>query len=565
MDNPTPHLGDDARQGNSGNGRATVARQSRLSPIWIIPIIALLIGLYLLHDHYSSRGVMITLTMETADGIEAGTTLIRSRNVEIGRVESVRLSDDLSEAVMTARIQPQAQDMLNDTSQFWVVKPRIGREGISGLSTVLSGAYIQLAPGDSEQQEREFQVRESPPVTPAGTSGMRLNLVSQIGNSMRPGDPVSYQGYTVGRVDDVEFRADERTMHHTLFIEAPYDTLVTEGTRFWSASGIDFRLDANGAKLNLESLEALVGGGVTFGVPDDAPMGANVEPGTRFTLYSDEESAREGAFDQYLEYVLMIDDSVRGLAKGAPVEFRGIRAGSVVAVPWKFTVPAPDSQRQLAIPVLIRIEPQRLEMADEPLDLSAWQRRFQRLFDLGLRATLKNGNLLTGAMFVDLKFVPDANGDHQPARFADRPIFPSVEGEFAQIQAQITALLDKMNQLEIEPLVSGLDRNLQTSEKLLSELTTVTRRLDRLLSDPELNALGGNLNDTLEGLQGTLEGVSTSSPAYQELMSTVRRADQLLRELEPLAKTLNEDPRSLLFENKTSRDPVPRAPNSPRP
>lgn len=540
--------------------RAKSSPQTRLSPIWIVPIVAVIIGMWLVYDNYSSRGTLVTLNMENAEGIEAGSTLIRSRNVEIGRVQSVRLSDDLSHAVLTARIQPEAEAMLREDSRFWVVKPRIGREGISGLGTVLSGAYIQLEPGRSEEPRREFQVSDVPPVAPAGQAGLQIRLVSQLGNSLRVGDPVSFQGYTVGRVEDTRFEPESRTMHHQVFIEEPYAQLVTDSTRFWTSSGVDFRLDADGVRVNVESLEALLGGGVTFGVPEDLPMGRPVEANASFSLYADEDSAREGTFNRYLEYVLLVEDTVRGLSKGAPVEFRGVRLGTVAAVPWNFTAPQPDSRAQFAIPVLIRIEPQRLGIENEDIDLEMWEERFQRMFGMGLRASLKNGNLLTGALFVDLNFQRDLANQYLAESFSERTVFPTVAGGFAQIQAQVTNLLDKLNGLEVEPLLAGLDRNLQASESVLNEVREVSASMNQLLNDPDTQAIGGNLNATLDELRSTLQGVSPSSPAYQELTTAIQRLDRLMRDLQPLTRTLNENPRALLFDNLDTQDPIPRAP-----
>ncbi|MBR9926977.1 MAG: intermembrane transport protein PqiB [Gammaproteobacteria bacterium] len=545
---------------NNDLHRAKSSPQTRLSPIWIVPIVALVIGLWLAYDNYASRGTLVTLTMDSAEGIEAGSTLIRSRNVEIGRVQNVRLSDDLSHAVMTARIQPEAEAMLREDSRFWVVKPRIGREGISGLGTVLSGAYIQLEAGQSDEPEREFTVSDTPPVAPAGQAGLQISLVSQLGNSLRIGDPVSYQGYTVGRVEDTRFDAESRTMHHQVFIEEPYGQLVTDSTRFWTSSGVDFQLDADGVRVNVESLEALLGGGVTFGVPEDLPMGQPVEPNARFNLYADENTAREGTFNQYLEYVLLVDDTVRGLSKGAPVEFRGVRIGTVASVPWNFTAPQPDSRSQFAIPVLIRIEPQRLGIENADIDIEEWDSRFKRLFGLGLRASLKNGSLLTGALFVDLNFQRDLADEYVAETFSERTVFPTIAGGFAQIQAQLTSLLEKLNALEVEPLLAGLDRNLRASESMLNETRQVSTSINQLLNDPETQAVGGNINATLEELRDTLQGVSPSSPAYQELTTAIQRLDRLMRDLQPLTRTLNENPRALLFDNLDTQDPVPRAP-----
>ncbi|MCG6659651.1 intermembrane transport protein PqiB [Halomonas campisalis] len=540
--------------------RAKPSPQARLSPIWIVPIVAILIGLWLVYDNYRSRGPLITLTMSNAEGIEAGSTLIKTRNVQVGRVERVRLSDDLSHTVITARMAPDTEAMLTEESRVWVVKPRIGREGISGLGTVLSGAYLQLEPGPGEAGRRDFGVSDLPPVSPAGVAGLRVSLISQMGNSLRVGDPVTYQGYTVGRVEEVRFDAEARRMEQRVFIESPYDRLVTDSTRFWSASGVDLRLDADGIRINVESLEALLGGGVTFAVPEDLPPGTPVASDTTFNLYADEDSARQGTFDRYLEYVLLVDDTVRGLSRGAPVEFRGVRIGTVAAVPWQFNAPQPETRSGFSIPVLIRIEPQRLGIENQEVDLMEWEARFERLFNLGLHASLKSGNLLTGALFVDLNFQRDEAGSYVAETFAQRTVFPTTSAGFAQIEAQVTALLDKLNALELEPLLAGLDRNLASSQAMLEEVRELGGAFQALLEDPGTQSLPSNLNATLEALQATLQGMSPDSGAYRELTAAAERLERLMRDLQPVARTLNENPRSLLFDNLDTVDPQPRAP-----
>ncbi|ALM52738.1 intermembrane transport protein PqiB [Halomonas huangheensis] len=540
--------------------RASAAPQKRLSPVWIVPFVALLIGAWLLYDNYSSRGPEITLHLPSAEGIEAGKTLIKTRNVQVGRVAEVRLSDDLSEVEISARMEPEATEMLVEDSHFWVVKPRIDREGISGLGTVLSGAYIQLEPGQSEIESRDFEVNDQPPVAPPGAEGLRLNLVSQIGNSLSVGDAVTFQGVNVGRVEEATFDVDTQTMHHKVFIESPYNALVTENTRFWTASGLDIQLGSEGFRVKVESINALLGGGVTFGVPEDIPAGADADENATFELYADEETARQGTFNRYLEYVLMVEDTVRGLSRGAPVEFRGVRMGTVAAVPWNFGTPQADDREQLAIPVLIRIEPQRLGLDANALDLREWRDRFDRLFGEGLRANLKSGNLLTGALFVDLKLDPELKGEYTAETFADRPVFPISSGGLAQIQSQITALLDKLNQLEVEPILTGLDRNLHVAEGMLSQARQLVESMNTLVGSPETRDLPQNLNQTLEELRHTLEGLGPNSAAYQDLTRTLDEVETLVRDLQPAAQKISNDPRSLLFDSIDGVDPIPRAP-----
>ncbi|MGC3873096.1 intermembrane transport protein PqiB [Halomonas sp. GXIMD04776] len=539
--------------------RAQRQRQSRLSPIWIVPLVAVLIGLWLVYDNYSRRGPEVILEMPTAEGIEAGKTLIKTRNVQVGRVENVQLSDDLSHTLVTARMSTDAERMLNEESRFWVVKPRIGREGISGLNTVLSGAYIQLQPGNSDERQTRFKILEHPPVAPPGAQGIRIQLVSQMGSSLRVGDPVTYQGLTVGRVEDAEFDLENRQMDHRLFIESPYDELVTENTRFWTASGIDLRLNSEGFRVNIESIETLLGGGVTFAVPEDIPMGNKASGDETYELFADEESAVQGTYNRYLEYVLLIDDTVRGLSKGSPVEYRGVRVGTVAAVPWHFSAPQPDTRQRFAIPVLIRIEPQRLSSKEERIALDEWRQRFDRMFNYGLRATLKAGNLLTGALFVDLNFQKDA-ADHQSETFDGQPVFPTTSGGFAQIEQKVSNLLDKLNELEVEPILGKLDQNLNASEKTLKEVRTATESFKSLLEDPQTRQIPTNLNASLRELRQTLKGLSPDSSAYQELTKTLQSVEKLVRDLQPVAETLRDKPNALIFDRSGGPDPVPQAP-----
>ncbi len=538
--------------------RAERRPQRSLSPIWIVPLVALLIGAWMIYDNLSKLGPSITLIMDNAEGIEAGKTLIKTRNVEVGRVEQVRLSDDLEHAEITARMSPQAEDMLNEDTRFWVVKPRIGREGVSGLGTVLSGAYIQLLPGSSEVSKEIFDVLEQPPVAPPDAEGLRINLISQVGNSISTGDPVTYQGYTVGRVEDSHFDPEKREMRHRLYIQSPYEVLVTSTTRFWTASGVDVRLDSEGFKVNVASLESLIGGGITFGVPENASMGRQAKEGANYVLFNDEDSAKEGRYGQYLEYVMLVDDTVRGLSPGAPVEYRGVRIGTVVSVPWNFTAPQPDSLSRFAIPVLIRIEPQRFDDTEQDVDTEQWQQRLERMFDHGLRASLKAGNLLTGALFVDLNFYKEAV-PFQRMTFVEKQVFPTTSGGFAQIEQKVSNLLDKLNNLQIEPVLNTLNQTLASTQKTMDKVNGIATSVDALLADPATGQLPESVNSTMRQLRDTLQGFAPDSQGYNELTQTLSRLEKLMRDLQPVVRTLSDQPNALIFDKKFTEDPQPRA------
>lgn len=540
--------------------RAAAVKASRFSPIWIIPVVAVLIGVWLIVDNYRHTGPLITLKISTAEGIEAGKTKIKTRNVDIGLVEEVKLSDDLSHALIMARINHDAESILVEDTRFWVVKPRISREGISGFGTVLSGAYIQMQPGQSVQEQREFEVLEQPPISVDGAEGIRLKLISQLGNSLRTGDPVTYQGYTVGRVETAEFDKDTRQVNHQLFIESPYDVLITPNTRFWSAKGINIDLSSEGIEVNIASLEALISGGVTFGELENLPATTATENAERiYQLFPDEDSARQGIYSDYLEYVLLVEDTVRGLAKGAPVEFRGIRIGTVREVPWRFTSPERPIRERFAIPVLIRLEPQRLG-GRETIDLNEWQNRVENMIGNGLRATLKSGNLLTGALFVDLNFQRDNTGDYDKATFEDRLVIPTTPSGLAQIEQKVSSLLDKLNSLQVEPILQGMDNSMQQSEVLLREIRDLANSVNQLVNDPETQRVPANINQTLAELREAITGLSPDSQAYQELNRTLQSLEKLLRDLQPIARTLGEQPNALIFNPPPADDPLPPAP-----
>ncbi|MEC9314259.1 MAG: intermembrane transport protein PqiB [Pseudomonadota bacterium] len=542
---------------NTDLHKATTLKASRLSPIWIIPVVAALIGAWLVVDSYLHTGPLVTLTISNAEGIEAGKTRIKTRNVDIGRVEEVKLSDDLSHALIMARINHDAEEVLVEDTRFWVVKPRISREGISGFGTVLSGAYIQLHPGESKQPQREFEVLEQPPVALDGEEGLRIRLVSQLGNSLRVGDPVTYQGYSVGRVETTEFMEDTQKVHHQLFIQKPYDTLINSSTRFWSATGINLELGASGFKLDVASLEALISGGVTFGVMEELPA-TPIEPDKIFKLFANEESARQGMFSDSIEFVLLVEDTVRGLTKGAPVEFRGIRVGTVKEVPWRFTSPERRIRDNFAIPVLISIEPQRLD-GQEKIDLEAWHERLQNIVSNGLHATLKSANLLTGALFVDLNFKRDSAEDYVAEKFEDRLVIPTTPTGLAQIELKVSSLLDKLNAMQVEPILDGMDENMQQSESLLREVRELTASIKDMLNNPEIQQVPANINQTLSELRKAIEGLSPESQTYQELNKTLQSLDTLLRDLQPLARTLGEQPNALIFNPPAEDDPQPPA------
>ncbi|MGI9431297.1 MAG: intermembrane transport protein PqiB, partial [Myxococcota bacterium] len=479
--------------------QADVTQRRTISRIWVLPIVALILGAWMVWFTLESQGPEITIHFGTAEGIEAGKTKIRARSVVVGLVTSVGLTDDLEHVVVVADMEKFAEKLLREDSEFWVVRPRIGAGGITGLGTIVSGGYIELAPGSGENGQRHFEGRDDLPVTPVGAPGLRLTLVSDRAGSLGPGDPILYRGFRVGRVESADFDVETREARYDAFIDQPYDTLVTTGTRFWNASGVNFSATAEGVELSTGSLQSLLIGGVTFGVIDEANPGEPAADDAEFTLYENEPKIHETEYRESIEYVLEFSRSIRGLKPGAPVEYRGLRAGTVDRVLLEEFVEG-DSGDGASIPVLIRLEPARLAFGDDAAGRERMLRGIESGVSQGLRASLATGNLLTGSLFVALDTYPDVPAD-EVREFAGRPTIPTIGSGLEGLQQQAIVFLKNPNPLPVEDLVGSADATLQ-------ELNATVATLHTVLRSDGIQSLPDQLELTLAELDRTLRKVS---------------------------------------------------------
>lgn len=533
--------------------QAALSRQRRISPVWIVPVVAMLLGLWLVVDAYRRQGPVVEISFATVEGVEEDNTPVKFRNVEVGMVTDISLHDDLSKVLVRAELSADARKLLREDTRFWVVRPRISRGGISGLGTIVSGAYIEVAPGaGSPARQFTFEGLEQAPPTPTGTPGLRINLVSETSGSLGVGDPVLYRGYPVGRVENAELDTDTREVRYAVFIEAPYDSLVTTSTRFWNASGISATLSAEGASLSVASLETLVAGGVAFDQPGAALPGDAVAAEETFQLYPDAASIDENPHRFHQDYVVAFSQSVRGLSAEAPVTFRGIRIGSVQRIMVREgAVGTLDDGADRPIPVLIRIEPGRFEMSDSRSGVVRLRESLEQAVANGLRGTLESGNLLTGSLYVNFDFFDRS----EPARigeFEGYPEIPTVSGGLDRLQQQVSQVLAMLNDLPME-------ETLQSADTTLTELAGTTRALRELLDDEALQRLPQSLERSLTQLDRTLAAYSGDSGLPAKLSHAITELNQTLERMQSLADTLERDPSALIFPRRPHRDPEPRA------
>ncbi len=535
---------------------AHISKLKSWSPVWIIPIITILIGAWILFYHYSNQGPQVTLIAYNAEGIEAGKTKIKSRSVDIGIVESVSLDDNFSRVIIKARLSKDVEELLRQDSAFWIVKPAIGREGVTGLGTLLSGAFIELQPGNDKTEMTEFKLLESPPLASSDAKGLRVVLTSDQSGQLNPGDPVLFRGYRVGSVESSDFDIENRDMRYQLFINAPFDKLVTTNVRFWKDSGIGFDMSSQGVHVEMGSIATLLTGGVSFDVPDGWEPGGAIKEKTAFKMYESQTSIQNSMYSEYQTFVLFFSDSVRGLQPGAPVEFRGIRLGTVMQVPFYTEGMEQKLTNDFRIPVLIHIEPERFSK-DVGRDFNL-KEELKLAMEGGLRASLKSGNLITGALFIDVDFYPNVPNWKGPTVVAGYRVIPTTSGGLAQIQHKVTAALDKINNMPIEPMLNQSTRTLAESQKTIAEAQKTLAELNRIMGSKEFQTLPQDLQKTLQEMNRAMQGFQPGSPAYNKMVDNMQRLDQVLREVQPVLRTLNNKSNALVFEAEPTKDPIPK-------
>ena len=533
------------------DAHAKISQKRQISPIWIIPIVALLLGIWMVVFTLQSQGPEITIVFSTAEGLEAGKTKIKLRNVDVGLVESVALGEDLESVVVSAQLEKEAAPLLRGDTEFWVVRPRIGKGGVSGLSTMLSGGYIQIAPGTAEVLKKKKDLRfvglETPPVTPTGTPGMRLTIVAPRAGSVGVFDPILYKGFRVGSVESEKFDVATQGMEYSVFINAPYDDLITTSTRFWDVSGISVTAGADGIKASAGSLESLLLGGVEFGLPHGIGPGASIEPAARFDLYGSYAEVNERPYRHGIEYVVSFPQSVRGLQPGAPVEFRGLPAGHVVRVmmtEWSESAKSVNVGSGQPIPVLIRLEPARLDFPDSERGVEMLRARVEESVSAGMRGSLATGNLITGSLYIAFDIFPDAPSS-ELGDFMGRPLIPTIASGLGGIEQRVNALLDNINDLPLKQTVSELQGTLAS--------------LNSILAGEGMQSLPSSLDATLNQLERTVASFSEDSELQSRLLPTITELDRTLASLRTVLDTIAEQPNALIFNRASREDPRPPA------
>jgi paraquat-inducible protein B len=535
---------------------AVQKRKRQFSIVWLVPVVAALIGGWLIVKAYYEKGPVITITFKSAEGLEAGKTKIKFKDVEIGLVEEISLGEDLSHVAVKAQLVKEAGRFLSQNSRFWVVRARISASAIYGLGTVFSGAFIDVDPGPPGKSTSRFVGLEEPPIVTTGLPGRHFILESERRGSIEVGAPIYYRQIRVGEVVAYHISDDGTKIVSKIFVNAPYHQFVRQNSRFWNASGVDVKMDASGIQISTESVVSVLVGGIAFDTfKNSSDQEEQAPEDSVFKLFPNRVAAQEKVYSAKNYFVLLFDESVRGLSPGAPVEFRGIQIGQVIDIKSEFDL----KMNKVKIPVIVAVEPERISFLGKLPEGVSRETLVDYLVERGLRAQIRTGSILTGQMYVALDLFPDAKPGKvvRGGRYG-YPEFPTTPTPLEEIGSKVTQLVAKIDKIPIEQIGKDLGDTIKGAKHIanapelaesIRSLNAALKEIQRLTEDlrtrvtPELSA---TLEQTRKSLAAADESISADSPTQERFRTTLDELAGAARGLRILADYLERHPEAVL-------------------
>ncbi|MGD0885480.1 MAG: MlaD family protein [Thermodesulfovibrionales bacterium] len=558
-------MADSTDRNNIPQATVVPKKGMRISVVWIIPLLAAIVAIGIAVQRIRSEGPTITIIFKAAEGVEAGKTFVKYKDVNIGLVKTVQLASDNSRVEVTVKMAKNAAGLMVEDAKFWVVKPLVSMSGVSGLGTLLSGNYIGFEVGKSVKQQRKFTGLETPPIITSGQPGRQFVLKAADLGSLGIGSPVYYRRLNAGQVIAYDLAADGKSVEVKVFVNDPYDQYVNPGTRFWNASGVDVSVGAAGLDVRTQSLVSLLAGGLAFDTPPFAAKAEPVAADTVFTLYSDQATAMKQPDSIAAHYVLYFTDSLRGLSAGAPVTFLGLPLGEVTDVGLDIDPKTLNIRGRVEIVsyperLLPRLQRGQQAAMGKTLLQSEQQRRalMQKLVEKrGMRAQLRSGSLLTGQLYVALDYFPNApkvkidwSSDH-----VELPVMPSTAQD---IEAKLTSIIEKIDKLPFEAIGADLAKSLASLDLALKEADKTLNGINSELT-PALKTTLDQLHSTISAAERVLNSTDTTlvgkdAPLHKEVRDVLQEIAGAARSLRILTDFLERYPEALI-RGKTGEKP----------
>ena len=546
-------------------------RVGLISIVWIIPLLALLAGIGVFIDQLRKTGPLITLTIPNAEGIRPETTLIRVLNVDIGRIVDVRLDERSDGVVMRARLDAAAKPLLREDTKFLVVKPRIDTNGVTGLNTLVSGAYIEMFPGTQGDAQESYKVSDDPIMAHSLTGGLMLNLAGNVEKLLPAGSPVLYKSINIGTVIQSNFDAQSNKARYQIFIDKPNDSLIGSRVKFILAPALKLKVSAGG--ISVESLPpaALLTGAITV---SDAygGKGSPVVDGDTFTLYQSESDVPFVIQKNDVRLIAFFKEGATGLAPRSPVSYKGIRVGTVAEVPH---FSGQDKTRLFDrpyVPVLLTLSPEflaegynaKLNMiqADdegagggEKFDVAGTTESILKGLDRGLVASISRESVLSPTKMVQLETPGKNDVVFKPMdQYDGERVIGTVTGGLDEAVDSVKSIL---NQLEEAPL----SQTAQDADALIKSLGKAADAAGGLLSDPATKQLPSEARRVVSGVNeilGDMDGSLGTPSLGRDVSDVVSDVKRIMPHVETLSRSLADKPNSLLLGSKP-QDPSPRA------
>ena len=480
-----------AEQRTAAIPRAATRRSRRISVIWVIPLVAVAIGAWLAWDTLSKEGPTIRISFDGGEGLQAGQSQLKYRDIVLGTVKSLDLAPDHTHVVVTVATTRQAEPLLTDQTIFWVVKPRLFAGNISGIETLLSGSYIGMMPGQAgSKAQRQFVGHEDPPILQANIPGHTFMLKAKRLGSISVGSPVFFRDLNVGEVLgwDIADMAEYVTIR--AFVRAPYDGYVHDETRFWNASGVSVKLAGAGVEVQMESLKALLLGGIAFETPAAEIHAASTAENHVFPLFADRDAANNASYTRKIPVISYFPGSVKGLAPGSEVTMHGLQVGQVTEVRLEY-----DRAKDIVVaPVRYEVEPERITGVGQRI-YKTDRESVEAVLNKGLRASLQSASLITGQQVVALDFVSDAPPATVTMEGEDF-VLPTTEGGgFAGLASSANDLLGKVNTIPFDQIGQSLNG--------------ILKSVNDMTQGPQMKKALGDLSAMIASAQGMIHRLDT--------------------------------------------------------